>query len=134
MMHSRTPWRIRSVAILGLLAVLSACNYHQGWVEVTYSDRMRASYTLFDGQSGTAVDLAAGETMSLAYDLEITKGSLSLQIVDPDRMVVWEDSFSESSVGSASVTADNGGSYRLVIIGKSSRGGFDLHWEIVGID
>ncbi len=80
MMWFRRPWRIRSVAILGLLAVLSACNYRLGWVKVTSSDRMRASDALFDGQSGTAIDLAAGEKMSPAYNLEITKGSLSLQM------------------------------------------------------
>lgn len=103
-------------------------------MEVTYSDRMWALYTLFDEQSGIAVDLAAGEKMPLAYNLEITKESLSLQIVDPDRTAVWEDTFTVSSVGSASVTAENDGSYRLVVIGDSTGGGFDLHWEIVDKD
>ena len=134
MVYSRRSWRIRCVVLVGLLTVLTACNYRQGWVEVTYSDSMRATYALFDGQSGMAVDLAAGEMMTLAYDLEIIKGSLSLQIVDPDRTVVWEASFSESSAGSASVIVENEGSYRLVVIGNSTKGGFDLHWEIVGID
>jgi hypothetical protein len=134
MVYSRRSWRIQFVVMVGLLAVLTACNYRQGRVEVTYSDRMRATYALFDGQSGMAVDLAAGEMMTLAYDLEIITGSLSMQIVDPDRTVVWEDSFNESSTGSASVTAVIEGSYRLVVKGDSTKGGFDLHWEIADKD
>ncbi len=134
MAYSRTSWRFRFVVMVGLLAALTACNYRQGWVEVTYSDRMRATYTLFDGKSGTTVDLAAGEMLTLVYDLEITKGSVSLQIADPDRRVVWEDSFNENSTGRTSVTAENEGLYQLVVIGDSTRGGFDLHWEILGND
>jgi hypothetical protein len=134
MAHSRPHWRIWTIAVLILLSILTSCNYRQGWVEVTYSDRMLATYSLFDGQSRTTVGLAAGEMMALEYDLEITKGSLSLQIVDPDRVVVWEDSFSESSTGSTSITAEIEGRYHLVVIGDSTKGGFDLRWEITGND
>ena len=134
MTHSRSPWRIRFIILFGLLAVLTGCNYRQGWVEVTYSDRTQATYTLFNGQKEQVINLEAGEGLTLAYDLAIAKGSLTLQIVDPDRTVVWEGSFTETSTGDTSFTVANEGVYRLVISGNRTRGSFDLHWEITEND
>ena len=131
MMHSRFYKRIWLVVVLGFLLVLTACNFRQGWVEVTLSDRIRATYSLFDGQNGTNVELASGEVLTLEYDIEITKGDLTLQIINPDKVVIWEESFNENAAGNTSITAEIEGVFQLVEIGEMTGGGFDLHWEIL---
>ena len=135
MNRTRNNWWILPFIIISLLVILTGCNYRQGWVEMTYANRMRATYSLFDGQHGTAIGLIAADgTMTLTYDLEITKGNLSLQILNPGREVVWEDTFSESTKGSTSFTAEIDGRYRINVVGGETAGGFDLHWEIVQND
>lgn len=134
MRRSQQRWIIFTIVVLFSLSMLSACNYRRGWVEVMYTDRMRATYDLLDGQHGTTVTLAAEEVMTLEYDLEVTKGSLSLQVVAPDKDMIWEGNFHNSSTGSISVSAPIEGRYRLLIIGDETSGSFDLHWEINDLD
>jgi hypothetical protein len=130
MIHGRHRWWIWTIIILGFLSFLTGCNYRRGWVEVTYSDRLRATYSLFNGQNGATVGLAAGESVSLTYDLEISKGSITLQVIDPDRKVIWEEDFCEDGTGSTSIPAALEGKYQFVVLGEKTRGSFDLHWEI----
>ena len=136
-------WRLVRSQLLGwfwvllvliILLLLASCNYRQGWVEVTYRDRIQATYAFFDGQHGTSVEVPAGDRLMFAYDLEVFKGRLSLQIHDPERRVVWEAEFTENSSGSFSFTAKTGGLYRLIVLGEETGGGFDLNWEITGAD
>lgn len=120
--------------VLIILLLLASCNFRQGWVEVSYRDRIQATYAFFDGQHGTSVEVPSGDRLMVEYDLDVSKGRLSLKILDPERRVVWEAEFTENSSGSFSFTTETGGLYRLIVIGEESGGGFDLNWEITGDD
>ena len=113
------------------ILLLSSCSRTQiGWVEMNYGNTFEASYRLFDGEERERIRIDAGDTFSLAYDLNVKDGALSLRFVNPDGDTLWEETFLEDSEGVYDFTAEESGRYTLVVAGDNNEGNFDLSWEI----
>lgn len=122
--------KILFVLTLVMIVALSACTRQVSWVGMNYGNQYTATYELFDGKQKETIQLTAGETLTLTYDVEVKKGSLTLQFEDSDREIVWAETFLESAEDVYSYTAETSGRYTLTVIGDQTGGGFDLSWEI----
>ncbi|MFW5713052.1 MAG: hypothetical protein ACOCYU_00090 [Brevefilum sp.] len=112
-----------------LIALLSACSRQVGWVGLNYLNTIDVSYQFFDGQKIERIKVDAGDTLNLTYDVGIDDGALKLELIDPDRAMVWEASFFEDSKDVMSFRAEKSGRYTLRILGDQTKGDFELRWE-----
>ena len=117
------------VISLILVALLSACSRQVGWVGLNYLNTIDVSYQLFDGKKFERIQMDAGDTFSLTYDVEVDDGALRFDLVDPDREQVWEASFLEDSEDEMTFRVEKSGRYLLRITGDQTEGGFELRWE-----
>ena len=116
------------IFIIAMLS-LTACSRTQvGWVATNIGDTFEASYQRFDGQEVETYQLESGESFSLSYEIEVDKGSLTLELVDPEDQLVWEESFSEDAEDVFEFTPETSGRYRLLVIGDDTQGSFELNW------
>jgi len=112
-----------------LMALLSACTRQVGWVGLDYLNTIDASYQLFNGRKMERIPVDAGKTFDLIYDVEVNEGALHIDLLDPDRNLVWEASFLEDSKDAMSFRAEMSGRYTLRITGDQTKGGFELRWD-----
>jgi hypothetical protein len=122
----------KSIIILSILLfmLLSACTRQVGWVGMNYGNTYNATYQLFDGIQTESIQIDAGEKFSLAYEVAVDDGALTLQMVSPDKDVAWEAVFLGDSADIFSFTPEESGRYTLKILGDNTQGGFDLEWDI----
>ena len=113
------------------MILLTSCSKTQvGWVGNNYGNTFNATYMLFDGQEKERIQVDAGDVFTLSYDLSVEDGALSLQITDPDKTVLWEETFLKDDEGDFSFTSQASGRYILTITGDQAKGGFDLTWDV----
>ena len=112
-----------------LISLLTACTRQVGWVGLNYLNSIDVSYQLFDGKKVERIQVDAGDNFTLDYDVEVDDGALRLELVDPDREVVWEASFLEDNEDAMRFQVEKSGRYTLRIDGDQTKGGFELHWE-----
>ena len=113
------------------MILLTSCSKTQvGWVGNNYGNTFNATYMLFDGQEKERIQVDAGDVFTLSYDPSVEDGALSLQITDPDKTVLWEETFLKDDEGDFSFTSQASGRYILTITGDQAKGGFDLTWDV----
>jgi hypothetical protein len=120
-----------SLLLLLILFTLPACTRKVGWVETNIGNTFTAQYRFFDGMQTDTIRLDAGESVILAYDIEVLEGNLSLQITDPNGDSVWERTFIENENSELKFTSEMGGRYKINLTGEETEGEFDLQWETV---
>ena len=121
----------KNIAMISLILItlLTACTRQVGWVGLNYLNTIDASYQLFDGKKVERIQVEAGDNFSLNYAVEVDDGALRIELVDPDREVVWEASFLEDNEDVVRFQAEKSGRYTLKINGDQTKGGFELRWE-----
>jgi len=111
--------------------LLTSCSSTKiGWVEMNYGNDFEASYQLFDGEERERIQLDAGDTFSLSYEVDVDDGALTIQFVDPDGNAFWEETFLEDEENVFDFTAKASGRYSLVVAGDKAEGSFDLSWDV----
>ena len=111
--------------------LLTSCSTTKiGWVEMNYGNDFEASYQLFDGEERERIQLDAGDTFSLSYDVDVEDGALSVQFLDPDGNARWEETFLEDAADVFEFTAEASGRYSLIVTGDNTEGSFDFSWDV----
>ena len=116
--------------ILITAALLTSCTRQIGWVGLNYGNTFDFSYQFFDGKETERIEMAAGDTFRLSYDIEVNDGALNLELIDPDRDVVWQMTFLEDVNDVFEFIPETGGRYTLNVIGDGTNGGVELRWKI----
>lgn len=119
-----------SLLLAGLLAGCQADTVEIGMVETKLANDWRASYTTFTGTKTDRLQAEAGQTLRLGYDVEVSKGTLTIEVQNPDDGVVWDLSLAEGDSGAVEVPVEQEGTYTLVLRGDDAGGSFDLTWNI----
>lgn len=117
------------IIVLILTPLLGACTRQKGWVGMNYGNMIDVSYQFFDGKTDEKVQVDAGDSFYLTYDIKVDNGELHLELIDPDRELVWEASFLEDNQDEMRFRAVKSGRYLLRMIGHQTKGGFELRWE-----
>jgi hypothetical protein len=119
------------VLLLLPIFLLTSCSRTQiGWVEMNYGNVFEASYRLFNGEERERIQIDAGESFSLSYDVTVEDGALNLRFVNPDGDTLWDENFIEDGEGVFDFTPEESGRYTLVVTGDNNQGSFDLSWDI----
>lgn len=122
--------KLRIALILIAAVLLTSCTRQVGWVGLNYGNTFDFSYQFFDGKETEKIEIEAGDTLTLSYDIEVNDGALNLELLGPDQAVVWQTSFLEDVNDVFEFTPTAGGRYTLNIIGDSTNGGVELRWKI----
>ena len=125
---------LTALAVAGVLLAaaifLGLVEARVGWSGSTLPNRIHYTYLLFTGSESTLFTAEGGQTLILSYDVEVEGGSLTIKVRRGLEQVVWEQSFHESSSGSAEIELEEAGTYFVVVKGEAARGGFDVRWEV----
>jgi hypothetical protein len=70
----------------------------------------------------------AGGTLALAYDVTITRGSLTFTIQGAEGLV-WQRTFNATESGRHEFVSAQGGEYELLVQTQSFDGGYNFRWE-----
>jgi hypothetical protein len=110
--------------------LLAGCDRVQiGWVETSLPGQFEASYGTFTGTERRRVRLQEGETLTLTYEATVEKGTLTFEIQDPGQETVWSLALEQEDAGTVNLTAEQSGTYRILVQGQDAGGSFELNWE-----
>jgi len=123
------------VLFLVLAVLISACSTasskRMGWVCVNDSNELDCSFELFSGQEAEKIKLEEGQTLDIAYEVEVESGELWIGLVDPDDVAVWEVDLSQTVSDTVSVPVEASGNYHMVVEGMDAKGAFNITWDII---
>ena len=126
----RTAFLISIILLAGLLTACEADRVAVGMRETNLPGQWQATYTTFSGTEVDTFSVDAGQTLVLEYETEVEKGSLTIQVENPDDEVLWDTSFDEGDADTVRVDLEQDGRYAIVLIGEDTGGSWDLEWEI----
>jgi hypothetical protein len=136
--------RIKYLSSLILLTVLSsACGggslhvgklkigeVRIGMLETRSPNHMAYSYTTFSGHESAPLELVSGQTLTIDYQVRMTKGDLTLEIQDPQNDVLWQKSFQADASETIELQARENGQHFIVIAAESAGGSVDVSWRV----
>jgi hypothetical protein len=123
-------WLVVAAVLGGGLVGCGQTTVRLGWLGSNLPGRFSASYLTFTGAESRRVRADAGQTLILTYDIDVAKGTLTLQVEAPDSSVVWADSFPRGLRGSAELPLEQDGSYAIVVHGDNAGGSFLISWDL----
>lgn len=74
------------------------------------------------------VTLRPGDTVTLAYDVTIARGTVTFTIQGAQGLV-WQRTFNASETGRHAFSSAQGGEFELVVQTQSFDGGYNFRWE-----
>jgi hypothetical protein len=111
-----------------LIAIDAFTFQRVGFAGTNIPGHMAANYHYLDDTVDSSITAGEGETIVLDYELHTEEGQLRLSIRDPqgERLMRMEG----NEAGRAESEAPFDGTYRLIIHGEETRGGYDLRWHV----
>lgn len=89
------------------------------------------TYREFSGLESWPVEAEAGDTLSISYEVEVTKGTLAFTLRDTAAdTILWQQISTEDAAGTDSVTLPEGGPFEMQVRGILTGGGYTLRWEV----
>lgn len=101
-----------------------------GMVETNLPGRWRATYQTLTGAKVDTLTADAGEALVLSYDVQVTKGELSIEVRQPGDEPVWDVSLKDDAQAVVELDIQQDGRHRIVVEGDNAGGGFDISWEL----
>jgi major membrane immunogen (membrane-anchored lipoprotein) len=132
-MKSRTRLIFGVIIMILVGTLVAGCGSSSvkiGWSASDTLKRKQAKYVTFDGQEKKNFRVQSGETIHMEWEVTVEKGSLTIELQDPDQETRWKESYPEDSEGSFTLTAEKSGLYTLRILGESTGGSYDIQWKI----
>jgi NADPH:quinone reductase-like Zn-dependent oxidoreductase len=126
----RAAFLISIILLAGLLAACEADRVAVGMRETNLPGQWQATYTTFSGTKVDTFRADAGQSLVLDYETEVDKGSLSIQVENPDDEVLWDVAFDEGGADTIRVDLNQDGRYAIVLKGEDAGGSWDLEWEL----
>lgn len=118
-----------SIIMLLLVMIIGGCTKRLGYTSMNVPGHMKASYTLYTGsQRSAAIQVDEGQSIYLAFNSKMEKGSLSLTVVDGQGQEVMN--LPTGKRGIKEVKKPAGGQYFLVVRAEETKGFFDIFWEV----
>ena len=123
----------KGLAVFLLIVLISAlaftgCTRKLMWVENSGRDHIQATYKRFTGIEKKTIRLEEGDNLVIDYESEVTEGTLSLTLTDPDGNEIM--SLQSDTEGTQKVDAPESGRYTLWIEGDKTGGSFEIEWRI----
>ena len=124
-------WFVLLIFACGLLAACGHSTVQIGFVQNKIGDHWNAHYNTFIGTKSTSVKASAGQTLTLNYDVTVTKGELGLKVTNPSGDSLWEVNLQDDSKDTVQIPIDQDGRYTIAITGKDDNSGsWDITWAV----
>jgi hypothetical protein len=101
-----------------------------GMLETRGPNHMAYSYTTFSGHESAPLELVSGQTLTIDYQVRMTKGDLTLEIQDPQSDVLWQKRFQADASENIELQAQKNGQHSIVIAAESAGGSVDVSWTV----
>lgn len=115
--RKRAHLALALLTVAGMLVGCGSSSLRVGWRAFDGPRRRRASYTSFSGVERASFRAQAGADVALEYEVEVEKGTLSLELKDPDGELLWEETLEDGAMDEVHVRAPEDGRYALRIEG-----------------
>lgn len=123
----------KTAGLLLLAAALlmgTGCSTYIGYAGMEYSwggkGELSGKYKYLNGTKKYEIGTDAGETLVLKYDSHVEKGSMTLGFTDPEGV---ETPLEPETSGTLELKSP-GGTYKVWVKGKSTRGSFSYTWKV----
>jgi hypothetical protein len=128
----RMPVLLIFTSMLVFLAVTGCSQFeaNRNYVVTSLPGLIRASFQTFDLKESQPVGAQAGQTISIQYKAELTKGYVIFQFQNPENEVVWEQSVDSNASDQVDVVAEQTGRFRVNVIGEDAGGSYEITWEV----
>jgi hypothetical protein len=90
---------------------------------------MSKQFSTFTGDMNHNIKVKSNQKINVRYDVDLTKGSLSIRITSPGGLPIWEKSFTGSEQEDLTIDTDGPGNYRFTLVGDDAGGRYDVSWE-----
>ncbi len=87
------------------------------------------SYQLLNAQKYAQIQGEAGRTLHLAYTATVSAGSLTLELVAPDKQSLWKISPQSSGNGQVDLQLDQTGAYIFKVYASQTSGRYEVWWN-----
>lgn len=134
--------KIRSLKLSGktflliiLMAMLVMVSCQSSVIKIGYRcfnspQKFDCQYQQFTGKEVVTEELQPSENLELSYEVDVRSGTLFIQVIALDEIVLWDSKFAESDAGEVVIPASQEGLYRMIVQGDGTRGGFLIEWSI----
>lgn len=119
------------VLVIGLLLTGCSPTTRIAWRGSSIGDEMSYRYFSFSGSERTTVQAEAQQELKLDYNVGVNKGTLTVRLLDPDRQILWEETFIQDDVGDHSFGPTEDGTYEIIVEGDSTGGHFAISWQVI---
>ena len=130
--HLRDGGRAVRIIAIGLALLLCSCvttnGTRIGWSSSLRSTEYSATYSLFDGTASVPINIRENQ-VAFTYRAEVSKGSLSIALQDPQGQGLWHTTLKGNATGNRVLSTPRTGSYTLVVGGQNTGGSFDILWN-----
>jgi hypothetical protein len=120
------------VIVIGLALLLCACQTTNGtrigWSSSVRATEYSAAYATFNGTASIPINIRENR-VSFTYQVEVSKGALSIAVQDPQGQGIWRTTLHGNSSGGRVLDTPRTGSYTLQVEGQNTGGSFDIHWN-----
>jgi hypothetical protein len=120
------------VIVIGLALLLCSCQSSNGtrvgWTSSLQSTEYSAAYATYNGTTSVPINIRESR-VSFTYQVEVSKGSLSITLQDPQGEGVWTARLNANATGGRVLSTPRTGSYTLVVGGQNTGGSFDIRWN-----
>lgn len=105
-------------------------NLQIGMIESSGLNSTEARFHTLTGRKTWRETLQEGDTFSLEYEAEVEKGSLTLQVENPQDEVIWEKAVAEGESAGEEIelAAGESGAYTIAVVGDGAGGSYELAW------
>lgn len=118
--------------VLLLMLCLASCGSsgatYAGYTGSSKGNTWQASYQLFNGKEEKKIYVPISYTLNLNFQSVVEKGSLTLQLLGPEKNVVLN--ITPNTSGSHMLMADKTGNFYLDVTGNDTSGSYNFTWGI----
>jgi len=137
-MNERRRFSASVLLTVVLMALpLTACSVGSsvrlGWRETRETGHWQADFTWFDGTDMALVRATPGQSVRLALDAELTRGTLDCSLVAPGGGLLWHEVVDSTAIHEVAIPMVEDGYCTLRIVGTEAEGRFDLTWRQVEV-
>lgn len=126
--------KLRKTALLLAVALsvitLAGCTLSVGSYFAQSQGRMTGRYATYDGVKTRNIALESGHTLSLDYNIKVSKGTLTLALLNPDGEVVWKEDCTADRHAKIVYTPLTPGVHKLELTAEWTGGSYELKWTI----
>jgi hypothetical protein len=144
--YMKTCWHSLSQVLIVLMSLflISGCSFHFGDLKIGETrlgmvgskspGSLVYSYRTFSGFESQDFQAEAGEMLEVSYHAVVERGSLTIEVQDPERNVIWSRTLDVSQEQSFTLPLEKSGRHGIIVHAKDASGSFEINWMVKSIE